>query len=272
MKYLLLALVALSCLAGAQDWAPDAQAPAQPAIDRTKVRVVQNLGGQVPMDDSFKDQTGQTVTIGQILGSRPALVLPIFYRCQGVCSVEFNELLQALPQLNQRVGKDFNVIVLSIDPQEGTDLAAEKYAEVFSTAPKLKGTEAGWHVLTGSLGSIRKLTDKLGFYYTYDAKNDVINHPSGIMFLTSSGEISSYILSPTFGTDRLSEDINVANASKLGVKSTDIFLGCIHCDPITGHRSIVIGRFLSLAALATVLGILGMLATFSIKSRLSKGA
>jgi len=222
------------------------------------------------LDDSFKDQTGQTVTPGQILHARPALVLPIFYRCQGVCSVEFNELLQNLPQLEQRVGKDYDVIVLSIDPQEGTPLAAEKFSEVFTTAPKLKGTEAGWHMLTGSLASIHRLTDALGFYYTYDAAQDVINHPSGIMFVTSTGEISSYILSPTFTTDRLSQDINIANASKLGTKAQDIFLGCIHCDPITGHRSIVIGRFLSLAALATVIGIVAMLAVFSMKGRRSR--
>jgi len=263
----LAAFLSLSCLSGAQDWAPDTPVPTQPGIDTSKVRVIQHLGAQVPLADIFKDQNGRDVTLGQILRTRPAVILPIFFRCQGVCSVEFDGLLQDLPQLDQRIGKDYDVIVLSIDPQEGSDLAARKFADVFSTAPKLKGTEAGWHMLTGSLGAIRRLTDKLGFYYTYDAARDIINHPSGIMFLTSTGEISSYILSPTFPVDRLSQNINVANANKLGAKTRDAFLGCVHIDPITGKRSIVIERFLSLLALVTIVGIVVMVATLSIKSK-----
>ncbi len=235
----------------------------QPKVDLSKVHIVQQLGTQIPLDTTFRDQDGRVVRLGDSLHSRPALVLPIFYRCQGVCNVELQGLLASLPRLKQRIGRDYDVVVLSIDPQEGPDLAKAKLQSSIAAAPELKGTESGWHFLTGSLENIHKVTDALGFFYTYDADKDLINHPSGIMFLTPDGVVSSYILGANYTTSRLSLDINVANAKKLGTKVEDIFFGCIHCDPITGRKSIVIERFLSLLGAVTVVSIVATLATLS---------
>ncbi|HVT12394.1 MAG TPA: SCO family protein [Fimbriimonadaceae bacterium] len=242
---------------------PSGPPSTQPKVDLSKVHIVQRLGIQVPLDTTFRDQDGRVVRLGDSLHSRPALVLPIFYRCQGVCNVELQGLLATLPQLKQKIGKDYDVVVLSIDPQEGPDLAKAKLQASLATSPELKGTEPGWHFLTGTLENIHKVTDALGFYYTYDADKDLINHPSGIMFLTPAGVISSYILGANYTTSRLSLDINVANAKKLGTKVEDIFFGCIHCDPITGRKSIVIERFLSLLGVVTVVSIVATLATLS---------
>lgn len=234
-----------------------------PKVDLSKVHIVQRLGTQVPLSVPFSDQDGRVVRLGDSLHSRPALVLPIFYRCQGVCNVELQGLLATLPKLKQRIGRDFDIVVLSIDPQEGPALAKAKLDSSIAADPALRGTELGWHFLTGTQENIRRVTDALGFYYTYDAEKDLINHPSGIMFLTPSGVVSSYILGADYAPDRLSLDINVANAQKLGKKVEDVFFGCIHVDPISGRKSIVIERFLSLLGLVTVVSIVLTIATLS---------
>jgi len=270
MKALLLAIfLSLVAFATAQDDLSTEQPVFTPTtkVDTSRVHVVQKLGAVVPLDDSFKDETGASIKVGDILKQRPAIILPIFYRCKGVCSVELQGLVATLPNVEQKIGKDYDVIVLSIDPQEGPDLAKAKKESTLATSTNFKGTDNGWHFLTGSLANIRRLTDALGFYFTYDAAKDLVTHPSGLMFVTQSGTISSYVLGASYNPAQLGHNINIANAQKLGAKVQDVFLGCVHIDPITGHRSIVIERFLSLLALLTVGGIVTTITVLGIKSR-----
>lgn len=248
-------------------------APVQSSPDRKNVRIDQRLGEQVPLGTELRDRNGRTVHFGDVLGNRPAIVLPIFYRCSGVCNIELQTILADLPKMKtDEVGRDFDIVVLRIDPQEGPGLAKAKFQSTIDSSPELKGTEGGWHFLTGSLDSIRAVTDALGFHYTYDAAKDLINHPSGIMFLTSTGTISSYILGPGYTPATLTNNLHLASNGKVGEKSADVFSGCIHINPLTGQRSIAIERVVRLLGALTVLGLVGTIAGLSLKSRLSRNA
>lgn len=257
-------LSAAICTAQSADGWATVTANQNPA---TGARVNQKLGAQVPLDTPFKDQTGQDITVGNAVNSRPALLVPIFYRCTSVCNTELQGLVSALPKMAKRPGRDFNVVVLSIDPQEGPSLAEGKFQSMMKALPTLKGTEQGWHFLTGSLDNIRKVTDAVGFQFRYDAAADKINHPSGLIFLTPSGKVSSYVLNPYFKAPLLTQDLGVAIDNTVGLKSEDIFFGCIHCDPITGKKSIVITRFLSIAAAVTVIGLIALVGGLFYKAR-----
>ena len=58
--------------------------------------------------------------------SRPAILALVYYQCPMLCSEELNGLTSALQMVRFVPGKDFNIVVVSIDPSEGTDLAAAK--------------------------------------------------------------------------------------------------------------------------------------------------
>lgn len=224
------------------------------------VRVIQKLGSQIPLDAEFKDQSGNVVRFGEEIATRPVVVLPIFYRCKGVCEMETDQLLAALPTINKKVGKDFDVVILSIDPDEGPALAMDKFKSAIEPVAAYKGTANGWHLLTGSLDQIRRVTDALGFFYTFDAEHDVVNHPSGVMFLTPQGRVSSYILNANFTKDQLENNLNLAAKNTIGEKTADSFFGCVHTDPITGQKSMNILRFLSLFAFVFLMGVVSLLA------------
>ena len=239
-----------------------------PNINLEDVKIIQRLGNQIPPDATFKDQNGTTVTIGSLFRGRPVLMLAIFYRCTGVCSVEMENLASTLEKVNDlKVGKDFDVIVVGIDPIETPDLAKDKLKETLATAPKFKGTEGSWHFLTGTMPNIRAVTNKLGFFFTYDAANDIVNHPAGIMFLTPTGAVSSYILGATYTPEAFKKDIAIAQKSQIGIKSPDIFFGCIHVDPLTGKRSLVIENVLRVAGVITVLAVLLTILTLTGKAK-----
>jgi len=264
---LILAGLTLSLVAWGQAGAQasvDATAVANtPSIDVSKVHLDQLLGAQVPMTSEFKDWDGKSVTMGSLLGVRPAILVPIWYNCTGVCNVELQSLLTTVSTLKTRkLSVDYDVIIVSINPTEGPDLAAGKRKNVLNTV-NLPGTENGWHFLTGSMPNIRSVTDAVGFHYTYDPEKNFANHPSGIMVLSPAGQVSSYMYGAYYDGKTLQNDIDLAKKGRIGTKTQEVFFGCIHVDPITGKRSIVIENVLRLMAVVTVLVLIGSIVTLS---------
>jgi protein SCO1/2 len=241
--------MAASVIAGAQQFASDSGV-ATSTTALKGVYVEQRVGTQLPLGAKFLDRDGNPVTLDEVGSRRPLIVLPLFYRCQGVCNVEFQNLLSALEKnRSMRVGSDFDVVILGIDPTEGPNLANGKFQDAQREFPSLM-VGKGWHFLTGTLANIHSITDALGFYYTYDAQKDLINHPSGLMFVSPGGTISSYILSPSFTPSDLQQDLLFAKKSEVGPKVKDVFFGCIHIDPLTGKRSLVFEKVLRVAGYA----------------------
>lgn len=241
-----------------------------PNVDIKDVHIDQLLGSKLPHDATFKDQSGKAIQFSQVSRGLPILVLPIFYKCTGVCTVEFQGVLQVLDRLkDRRVGQDFDVVAISINPSEGPDLALGKMREAINSYPSLKGTEAGWRFLTGDIVNIRRVTDALGFKFTWDPVKKVVNHPAGLMVLTPQQYVSSYIFGASYDPAALRKSIDRAKGNKIGEKTTEIFFGCIHVDPITGQRSIVVLNFLKFLGVVTVVALLGTIIALSLRSRFS---
>lgn len=206
----------------------------------------------MPLDATFQNRTGATVQFGDLLEGRPAIVLPIFYNCTGICNLELRGTLDALAKLkSKKLNKDFNVIVVGIHPKETSELAQKKFESSIAELNQ-PGTEGGWKFLTGDYVNIHKVTDALGFHYTYDEARDAIDHPSGIMFLTSKGVISSYIYGAIYQPKQFETNLELAKRQNVGPKVQEIFFGCIHVDPVTGERSVVIENVLKLLGALTV--------------------
>ncbi|HLW73460.1 MAG TPA: SCO family protein, partial [Gammaproteobacteria bacterium] len=93
------------------------------------VGVDQHLNTQLPLNLAFTDDAGKPVTLGNYFGKRPAILALVYYRCPMLCSEELDGLTSALEMVRYIPGKDFNIVVVSIDPSEGTDLAAAKKRE-----------------------------------------------------------------------------------------------------------------------------------------------
>ena len=80
----------------------------------------------MPLALTFTDDPGKQVQLASYFGKQPAILALVYYQCPMLCSEELNGLTGALQMVNFVPGKDFDVIVVSIDPTEGTDLAAAK--------------------------------------------------------------------------------------------------------------------------------------------------
>jgi protein SCO1 len=49
------------------------------------VKIDQRLGQQLPLDASFRDETGKTVKLGDYFGKKPVILSLVYYQCQILC-------------------------------------------------------------------------------------------------------------------------------------------------------------------------------------------
>ncbi len=232
----------------------------EPASDHlpsvlSKANIVQKLNTQLPLDSRFRDETGKTVRLGDYFGQRPAILSLVYYNCPMLCSEELDGLAGALEMVKFKPGKDFDVIVVSIDPSETPELAAKKKAFYLKRYGHPE-TAAGWHFLTGEQPAVNALADATGFGYVRvpgpDGKLTQFAHASSIELITPDGRISQYYLGVEYSPKDLRLGLVEASEHKIGSPVDAIMTYCYHYDPMLNRHSLVIARVVQLGCLVTL--------------------
>ena len=144
---LMLALLALPSQAGAQLIDPMQNLGQRPELLKD-VGIDQKLNDEIPLDLTFRDEHGKTVELAQFFGSKPVILTLVYYNCPMLCTQVLNGLDRTLKQLPMDIGKDFNVVTVSIDPTERPVLAEAKQA-MYTGMYGRPGAADGWRFLTG---------------------------------------------------------------------------------------------------------------------------
>jgi len=229
--------------------------------DLEGVGIVERLDEQIPLDLEFVDDTGRTITLGEYFdGERPVILTMNFYRCEMLCNLTLNGVAQTVSELAWTPGDEFELITASIAPEEGPELAAVKKKN-YLTQFDLQAAENGWHFLTGTKENIEALARAVGFGYRRVEKTDKdydYAHTASIMFLTPDGRLSLYMNDVRFDA----KDVRFAlvEASKGAIGSPmDKFLlfFCYRYDPSAGSYTASVMKLMRLAAILTVLMIVG---------------
>ena len=218
-------------------FAPAAGAdPAQP-LDPVmrRIKVDEHRAERIDPDLEFVDHDGQRVRIGDFFdGDRPVLITLNYYRCRVVCSVQLNELAEALKMLQWTPGDEhFQVVTVSVDPKETHEDARRKRNTLLTVVDK--GDDIGWHFLTGDELQIRALAAQLGIGYAYDAEQDQYAHPAVANFLTADGRIAQYVYGLTFDPLDLKLGLLEAGEGKIGGPVDQILLSCFSYDHELGR-------------------------------------
>ncbi|HEX8198962.1 MAG TPA: SCO family protein, partial [Isosphaeraceae bacterium] len=199
--------------------------PEAPGTTLQKVGFDQNLDAQVPLDLPFRDEQGRPVRLGDYFGRRPVILTLVYYRCPMLCGLELNGLARSLKPLTPAIGRDFEVVTVSIDPTETPELAAEKKANYMKRYGR-DGTEGGWHFLTGEAGSIARLAQAVGFRYTYNPQTKLYAHAAGLVILTPGGRIARYFYGIDFPAKDVQGALAEAQAGKVGAPIARLLLFC----------------------------------------------
>lgn len=234
--------------------------------------ISQNLNQRLPLEDSFRDSDGKQVTLSSYFNERPVVLALVYYRCRLLCPQVLNGMANALRQVGFTAGKQYDVIVASIDPNDSpADAAAGKQRFLgWLGDPR---AASNLHFLTGPEASIHDLAQATGFHYVQvpgpDGKMDQYAHSSVIMIATPDGRMSKYLS----GIEYQPRDVRLAliEASNRHIaKASDLILMyCCNYSPSDGKYTVSVLRVLSLAAMGSVF-MLGLV--IYLLSRKPKGA
>jgi protein SCO1/2 len=220
------------------------------------VSIDQHLNTQLPLGLTFTDDAGKQVTLGSYFGKVPAILALVYYRCPMLCSEELDGLTSALEMVRFVPGKDFNIIVVSIDPTEGTDLAAQK-KRTYLIRYGHPETANGWHFLTGSQPNIDALTQAVGFRYVKikvpGSNLTQYAHASAIQIVTPQGKLAQYYMGVEYSPKDMLLGLDEASANKIGSPVDNILTYCYHYNPATNTHDLIISRIVQAGGLLTVL-------------------
>jgi protein SCO1/2 len=220
------------------------------------VGIAQRLNAQLPLNLTFTDDAGQQVALGSYLGKKPAILALVYYRCPMLCSEELDGLTSALEMVKYVPGKDFNIIVVSIDPTEGTDLAAAKKREYLKRYGHPE-TAGGWHFMTGTQANIDALTQTVGFRYVKlkvpGSDQMQFAHASSIQIVTPEGKLAQYYMGVEYSPKDLLLGLNEASANRIGSPVDNILTYCYHYNPQTNKHSLIVARVVQMGGALTVL-------------------
>jgi protein SCO1 len=101
-----------------------------------------------------------------LLKGKTVVINFMFTTCTGVCPAMTGNLLKVQEHLGERVGRDINMISISVDSSIDTPAALKAYAAKFKIKP-------GWFFLTGEKENVNVILRKLGGYV--EDKNAHIN-------------------------------------------------------------------------------------------------
>jgi protein SCO1/2 len=227
-----------------------------------KVQVSQHLNQQLPLDAAFMDDTGKPVVLGDYFGKRPAIVSLVYYNCPLLCSEEMDGLTSALEMVKLTPGKDFDIVIISIDPSETPELAAKKKAFYLKRYGRPE-TAAGWHYLTGTRPSIDAVTNAVGFGYVRvpgpDGKLSQFAHASSIELATTNGKLAQYYLGVEYSPKDILLGLIEASGNKIGSPVANILTYCYHYDPQTNKHSLIIVRVVQFGGMVTMASLGGFM-------------
>jgi protein SCO1/2 len=222
------------------------------------VKIQQRLGQQLPLDASFRDETGKPVKLGDYFGKVPVILSLVYYQCQILCMEDLNGLVGALEMVNLTPGKDFQIVIVSIDPAETPAMAAAKKATYVKRYAR-PGTANGWHFLTGEQPSIKALAEAVGFGYVRlpqpAGKPPMFAHASSIEVVTTEGKMAQYYLGVEYSPRDVELGLVEASHNKIGSPVDNILTYCYRYDPKLNRHSLVVARIVQAGCLLTFLGL-----------------
>ncbi len=217
----------------AQKWSEPGEVGALPPnilpAQLVGVEVEEHLNLPVDLQLEFIAENGYPVKLGQYFHKgRPVVLNLVYYTCPMLCNLILNGQTEAMRELPWTPGDEYEVVTISINPQEGYDIARQKKAIYLASYDR---PAPGWHFLVDKDNNAKKLAEMAGFHYRYDPKIAQYAHPSAIMILTPEGRMARYLYGVRYRARDLRFAIAEASEGRITNAIEKILLFCYHYDP-----------------------------------------
>lgn len=223
------------------------------APELQKIDVIEHYGDQIPLNLRFTNSVGEPVQLKSFFQTgKPVLLTLAYYECPMLCTFVLNGLSKGIGDVAFSPGKDYQIITISIDPEETAGLAAAKKKNQLAATGKIIDN-SGWEFLIGDQKNITDLADALGFKYYYDKDRDEYAHAAVSFVLTDQGIISRYLYGIEYKEQDLRFALMEASEGNIGNTLDRILLFCYHYDPDAKGYVIFAGNVMRLGGVITLL-------------------
>lgn len=215
------------------------------------VGIEEKLGQKLDLN-LIVNENGQNIPLSTFFKThKPVIFSPVYFSCPGLCNFHLNGLTDTLKMVDWSPSKQFEVVALSFDPREKSDVAAQKkesYLKVYNRP----GTDAGWHFVTADEGTIKKITESVGFKYKWNEKVKEWSHASAAIIISDDGKISRYLHGIQFEPRDVKLALNEAANGKVGNIVDSAMLFCFKYDRHQSKYGLQVYRVMQLAGALTV--------------------
>ena len=211
--------------------------PAQVGFEPRDIRdvgVSEQLGATIPLELQFADTLGNTAPLSQYFdGERPVVLTLNYANCPQLCNLQLDGFVSTLNQLdNWQVGKQFQVITISLDPRETAEMAQDFRARVLSKYDAPTASD-GWHFLRGSEADIRAVAKAIGFTYIVKNKNEY-GHAAVLTLLDPKAQVARYLYGIEYQPSTLRLSLAETADSKHVSAIDAVILACFAFDAASG--------------------------------------
>lgn len=211
----------------------------------------QRPGAQVPLDLSFRNESGRAVSLRDLGAAKPVVLVPVQHRCPNICGVTLAGLAQAIRAQSYVPGRDFTIVAFGIDPKEGPDAARESLEKLREADPALPTN--GIHAVTGRADDVDAVTRAIGYRYAWDDSIGQYAHVAAVAVLAPDGRLARWLYGLAPDPTDLRLALTEAGEGRLGTWGDQLLLLCYHYDPKTGQYGSLISWLLRLGGGVTVL-------------------
>lgn len=212
-----------------------------------KLQLENRLGNTIPLDLKFQNEAGKEAALKNYFdGKKPVVLMLVYFGCPNICSYLLRGANETFQKMNWALGKEYEVVVVSINPKETPDLAA-------AAKKKLSG-----NFLTGKEPDIKALADSVGFKFYYDEEAKQYAHPAALFVLTPEGKLARVLSGIEFSPRDLKLALLEATEGKVGNVMDRLLMFCYRYDPKTNKYALFATRLMK-AGGAVTLAVLGVL-------------
>ncbi len=158
-----------------------------------EVGITENLNGRVDPTLAFIDEQGQAVRLGSLFtGDKPVMLVFVYHDCPMLCSLVLDGVAEAVTGVDLRSGTDYEVLAVSMDPNDTPGRAAAAKARYAGQIGSADGLHF-WTVTPETENQVEQLASQVGFRYGLDVVTGEYAHTAAAMFLSPQGVVTRYL-------------------------------------------------------------------------------
>lgn len=206
----------------------------EPLPELQGAQVIEKLESRLPLDSILRDENGKQVKLGQFFQDGLPVILTFNYsNCPLLCSVQLGGLVDVLRQMEWKVGQQFRVVTVSLDPKESIERTRSTKSQYLQRYSVMSARE-GWRFLVADKDTLNEIASAVGYGFQWVKEQKEVSHPAALVFMSPSGVVTRYVYGVEYSPKVMVESLNGAVLGRADESPERFLLACFHYDSSMG--------------------------------------